>query len=328
MSKGEYYPNFQRYDDELRTCYESDSSGGVDSTEVDWRAHELSFSITQQRWAEILGAIGCMQNAVQNGETITNEALKEIAKEAKEEELFSVPVLMNYGTIRPILVNTFEDTLWNSQPREFVEAEMFDSSESLPVENQIVTFRGIARSRDGSIMLAIDGEGDKLELGVRIDELGLCEPLTIENMRNEMGRAINIDDDIRTLYRALDKLSGTKLSDNDHKMIIESMECSVIPRLKILKFGDQLQVEIPGSLTYENNVALIDKAGSGRVILCGTFEGIGLPEGEKYPIGIELSDVTTIDKTGEEVYLGDREILPISDKLNAKKIAYLAIEQY
>ncbi len=237
---------------------------------------------------------------------------------------------MTYGDIRPINVNKFEKTRWNSIPEVFIDEEIVSGSEFFPTEQHIVTFKRVVRAVDGSIMLVIDGEGDKLELGVRIDELGLCEPIVAPEMiDNERMRAVNIDDDIRALRIALEKSSDTIRGDH-RAAVIESIMDNVVARLKVLKIGDQMQVEIPGVLRYENDIAFIDGDGCGRLTICGTFEGISLPKGQNYPIGIELSDISTVDKCGEEIFLKGADssaVLPISKNLRARKIVYHSAEQ-
>jgi hypothetical protein len=334
MNDRDHYIDFRKYEDELRKGYgENDdlSPGGVaELYQIDWSKYEKSFTITEQRWAELFGIIGHVQHAMRNGEPVGNMVFQQIEKEAREEGLFGTPVLMTYGDIRPINVNKFEKTRWNSIPEVFIDEEIVSGSEFFPTEQHIVTFKRVVRAVDGSIMLVIDGEGDKLELGVRIDELGLCEPIVAPEMiDNERMRAVNIDDDIRTLRIALEKSSDTIRGDH-RAAVIESIMDNVVARLKVLKIGDQMQVEIPGVLRYENDIPFIDGDGCSRLTICGTFEGISLPKGQNYPIGIELSDISTVDKCGEEIFLKGADssaVLPISKNLRARKIVYHSAEQ-
>lgn len=106
----EHYPDFGRYESELRTDYPDNHNSNAPSSEndVDWTSYERSFSIKEQSWSELLGVIECMQRAVDNGEDINSQAYEQVKNEAKEEELFGVPILMTHGIIRPISVNKFE----------------------------------------------------------------------------------------------------------------------------------------------------------------------------------------------------------------------------
>lgn len=180
-------------------------------------------------------------------------------------------------------------------------------------------------------MLAIDSEGDKLELGVRIDELGACEPITAPDLRaEEEDRTIPIDDDIRTLCIALEKVSKSKHRDEDREALVDSIMNNTVSRLKVLKIGDQLQVEIPGALMHSESGMFIDKDSSGgRLMIRGTFEGVGMPDNARYPIGLELSDISVTEKNGTEFFLeGDysRDVLPVTRNLEAKKVVSSSID--
>lgn len=328
----EYYPYFGKYNRELLGICPDDCGGDTsldvnDSNNFDWTLYERSFSITEQRWSEIMDVIECMQRAIRNGEDINSEAYNQVKQEAEEEELFGVPIMMTYGTIRPIYVNKFEKTRWNAIPEEFIDEEIVSGNEYFSTEHQIVTFRKVVRTAGGSIMLAIDGKGDDLELGVRIDELGSCEAIITPDVRAyKETETIPLDDDIRTLRIALENISTAKHCDEDREAMVESIMNNTVSRLKILKIGDQIQMSIPGDLVESENSVFINKDSSGgRLTICGTFEGVGMPDNARYPIGIKLSDIRATDKGGIEFFLEgehSRDVLPVTKGLKIEKITH------